>query len=528
MKRNQLLALMVTLLMALSLTPAMAEEGGVEGLPKELTIWSELGGWLVKAGNDIHASIAYEELERVTGTKINWIHPPAGTGAAEQFNLMIVSGDLPDIINYGWMTITGGIQKYVDDGVIVDMTPYYDNGDMPYIKQLFVDLPKIEKQVRQDNGSIYYMTSVRKDDELRIWNGPQIRVDWLEKVGMPIPDTTDDLYNVLKAFKEQNVSDAANFVPMMAGKFRADTSQGLGQLLFSFNTTYDFLTDPTGTIAKYGPIEPEFKEGIAYIRKLVEEGLVDPNYVTNNRDIIDAAMIADEAGFMFNTQVTKLALLFEERGIESPLKPIPYLRGPNPTSDLAPVFYSEAGANVMGGCLAVTTAAKDPLGAIKWVDFNYSPTGELIRNYGVEGVSYNYVDGEPILTEIVTNNPQYDINTASAIYTPAKVSVFAGIQRYASWKQSTHPDGVDCVVQYMSRVDQSMIMPPTSMTGDEQAEYASIMNDILTYFDETIDRIILGQLPLEHLDTMVDQMKAMGVTRAIELKQAALDRYNAR
>jgi len=39
----------------------------------------------------------------------------------------------------------------------------------------------------------------------------------------------------------------------------------------------------------------------------------------------------------------------------------------------------------------------------------------------------------PILTEIVTNNPEWDINTASAVYTPAKVGVFSGIQRYASW-----------------------------------------------------------------------------------------------
>lgn len=531
MKHTRWLSLALTLLILVTLMPAMStaeEAGGIEGMPEALTIFCELNGWLAKAGNDMHASEAYNELERVTGTKINWIHPPAGTGVQEQFNLMIVSGDLPDIIRYNWIGISGGIQKYVDDSIIVDMTPYYDEGKMPYTKELFGEYPTIAKQIRQDNGAIYYMPVIRKDDELRIWNGPQIRVDYLEKVGMDIPDTTDDLYEVLKAFKEQKVSDDPAFVPMMAGKFRTDGSQGLGQLCFSFNTTYDFLTDPEGTTVKYGPIEPEFKEAIAYIRKLVEEGLVDPNYVTNNRDIIDAAMVADQAGFMFNTQVTKLALLFEERGMENPLRPIPYLRGPNPTSDKAPVFYSEAGANIANGAIAVTTKAKDIEKAIKWVDFNFGPEGERIRNFGIEGVSYEMVDGQPILTDIVTNNPNFDLNTASAVYTPAKVGVFSGIQRYASWTQSTHPDGVDCVTQYMSRVDQSMILPPTSLTGDEQAEYASIMNDIETYFDETIDKIILQQLPLEHLDTMVEQMKNMGIERAIEIKQASLDRYNKR
>lgn len=529
MKLTRWLALLVSLMLFTAFLPSAAVANDtMESMPEELTIFCELNSWLAKAGNDMHASEAYNELERVTGTKINWIHPPAGTGVDEQFNLLIVSGDLPDIIAYKWIGIAGGIQKYIDDGIIVDMTPYYDEGIMSNTKALFEEFQIAEKQIRQDNGAIYYMPVIRRNDELRIWNGPQIRVDYLEKVGMDIPDTVDDLYEVLKAFKEQKVSDDPDFVPMMAGKFRTDLSQGLGQLCYSFGTTYDFLTDPTGTTVKYGPIEPEFKEAIAYIRKLVEEGLVDVNYVTNTRDIIDAAMVADQAGFMFNTQVTKLALLFEERGMSNPLKPIPYLRGPDSESELAPVFYPEAGANVANSAMAVTTKAKNVEEAIRWVDFNYGPEGALIRNFGIEGVSYEYVDGEPKLTEIVTNNPTWDINTASAVYTPAKVGVFAGIQLYASWTQSTHPDGVDCVVQYLSRVDQSMIMPPVSMTGEEQAEYATIMADIETYFDETIDKIILGQLPLEYLDTMADQMRSMGIQRAIELKQAALDRYHQR
>ena len=279
MKSTRWFPLLMAVVLLLSLLPAMsaAAEGGVPGMPEELTIFCELNSWLAKAGNDMHASEAYNELERVTGTKIHWIHPPAGSGVAEQFNLMIVSGDFPDIIRYNWIGIAGGIQKYVDDGIIVDMTPYYDEGKMPHTQKLFEEYPIVAKQIRQDNGAIYYMPVIRKDDELRIWNGPQIRVDYLEKVGMDIPDTVDELYTVLKAFKEQEVSDDPAFVPMMAGKFRTDGSQGLGQLCFSFNTTYDFLTDPTGTTVKFGPIEPEFKESIAYIRNLVEEWLLDIN-----------------------------------------------------------------------------------------------------------------------------------------------------------------------------------------------------------------------------------------------------------
>ena len=387
---------------------------------------------------------------------------------------------------------------------------------------------KIGQQIRQDDGSIYYTTGVRRNDELRIWVGPQIRVDWLEQVGMDIPDTVDDLYNVLKAFKDQGVSDDPNFVPMTATKFREDYTFGLGIMCYPFGAAAEFMTDPTGTVVGYGPLEPEFKEAIAFIRKLVEDELLDVNYVTNVRDDVDAMIVTGQAGFMHNTQVTKLALLFEEQGIDNPFKPIPYFRGPNPTGELATVYFPEAGANIMNNCLAVTTQAKDIEAAIRWVDFQYSDLGAEIRNFGIEGVSFTREGDERVLTDLVLQHPEWDVNTATAVYTPAKVGVFTGIQLWESWKQSNHPDGVDCVYKYLSRVDQSQIMPPTSMTGEEQAEYATIMADIETYFDETIDRIILGQLPLEHLDTMVNQMYSMGIERAIELKQAALDRYNQR
>ena len=96
-------ALAMALLMAVLLMPTLsyADEGGIEGMPEELTIFCGMDGWLAKAGVDMHASEAYNEMERVTGTKINWINP---TSAAvnEQFNLMIVSGDLPDVLKRGF------------------------------------------------------------------------------------------------------------------------------------------------------------------------------------------------------------------------------------------------------------------------------------------------------------------------------------------------------------------------------------------------------------------------------------------
>lgn len=495
-------------------------------LPKSLKIFAPLNSWLANAADSNEGCVAYQELEKATGTDVEWIHPPAGSAFNEKFNLLIVSGDLPDIIVGYWPTVTGGPQKYVDDGVIIPMTDMVADGTMPNVAKLFSEYPIVEKQIRSDDGAVLFMPTVRKDDELRIWNGPQIRMDWLKNVGMEVPDTLDDLYKVLKAFKEKDANgngDPNDEIPMTGQKFK-EGSQGVGQLMYSYGINYDFYM--VDNVVKHGVLEPEFKEGLGYIRKLVEEGLLDKDYVFNDRNKVDGKILADEAGFLFNTQPTKLAQGFESQGSKAEIAAIPYLKGPGGHTT---VFYSEAGANIASISSAISTGAKDPKGAAKWIDFLYGEQGETIHNYGVEGVSYTIDDkGNKILTDIVTKNQEYDINTASAVYTPSKVSVFPGIQRFASWTQSTHKAGVDAVYTYLSRVDQSRILPPTSMNAEEQSQYASMMSEINTLIDETIDKVILSQVGLEQVDALQAQVKEMGIEKAISLQQAALDRYNAR
>ena len=71
-------------------------------------------------------------------------------------------------------------------------------------------------------------------------------------------------------------------------------------------------------------------------------------------------------------------------------------------------------------------------------------------------------------------------------------------------------------------------VPPITLNADESKKYSTIMNDISTLYDETLSKVIAGQLPLEKWDDFVKQVKQMGIDDAIKLRQAALDRYNNR
>ena len=76
----------------------------------ELTYWTDMDA-RTRATRASHNEVpAYQEAEKLTGIKVKFIHP-AANAVAEQFNLMMASGDLPDMIQYGWLTIPGGFAR---------------------------------------------------------------------------------------------------------------------------------------------------------------------------------------------------------------------------------------------------------------------------------------------------------------------------------------------------------------------------------------------------------------------------------
>jgi putative aldouronate transport system substrate-binding protein len=71
-------------------------------------------------------------------------------------------------------------------------------------------------------------------------------------------------------------------------------------------------------------------------------------------------------------------------------------------------------------------------------------------------------------------------------------------------------------------------LPLVTPTPEESAEFAKIMTDVNTLVDEMTLKIILGAEPLESYEKYLEKMNSIKLSRAIEIKKAALDRYNKR
>lgn len=100
-------------------------------------------------------TLAYQEMEKITGIKMEFQHPPKGQGQSVQaLNLMIASNNLTDIIHTNWLSFNGGPEKAINDGVIIDLKDLIEK-HAPNLSKILKENPDVRKQISTDTGKIY-------------------------------------------------------------------------------------------------------------------------------------------------------------------------------------------------------------------------------------------------------------------------------------------------------------------------------------------------------------------------------------
>lgn len=484
----------------------------------EITYWvSNNRPDTLKDYNDI---AAYKKLEEITGVHVKFDHPASGE-ADQQFNLMMASGDLPDVIERIWTSVPGGPEKYIKDNKIVKLNDYIDE-HAPNLKRILDEHPEWKKMISTDDGSIYSFPFLRQDDVNLTFYGPVLRKDWLEKLNLDVPETLDEWHTVLKAFKDNdpNGNGEADEIPLLIGTDGLTGNAFVG----AFGITNGFY-QIDGTV-NYGPIQPEYKEFLQLFRDWYEEGLIDPEYVATDDALKDAKVTNNQLGSLMGYTGSSILRYMQLKADD----PEFWLTGaPYPVKNKGDVPHFNLGENNYNGVgAAITTSNKNIVETVKWLDYKYGEEGFKLFNFGIEGESYEMIDGYPTYTEVITNNPDgKPMAEALAMYVPAGWSApIIQAKEYAE-QYTAMPAQQEAIEQWKKGTNER-IMPMVTPTQDESSEYASIMNDINTYRSEMINKFIMGEESLDKFEEFTETIKAMGIDRAIEIQQAALERYNNR
>jgi len=192
-----------------------------------------------------------------------------------------------------------------------------------------------------------------------------------------------------------------------------------------------------------------------------------------------------------------------------------------------PKFGQEAWRYGASASAAVSATSKNPVLAVQILDYAYGDEGYMLFNYGTEGESYTLVDGKPELSELIKNNSdKLSYVEALSIYThTVNNGPFVSSKELIEAIAITNEDH-----DYSKWQTDNLkyVMPPVSTSAEESSEYARIINDVNTLVDETSLKIILGTDPVDSFDSFTDKLDSLDIERAIEIQQAAYDRFRKR
>lgn len=490
---------------------------------EELTYFVELDPKATTVMQDYNSIAAYKELEKLTGVKVKFEHPPAGEEGDQQFSLMMASNELPDVIEYNWSRVPGGAEAYLESGQIVKLNDYLEEY-APNLTKVLDEYPEYRKQISTDDGSIYgfpFLRGVEQDGnkENLTFRGPIMRKDWLDNLGLDVPTTIDEWYTVLKAFKTEDPNgngeddELPHHLEIQSNVF-----------LSAWGLTFDFY-QVDGEV-KYGPYEPEYKEYLETMNKWYEEGLIDPEYVVTDGDLLDANITTSKTGswygFVAGGMGKYLDLMNDDPDFELVGAPYPTLnKGDLPAAGHQTTEFE--------GIAATITKDNEHIEeTVKWLDQGYSEEGHMLFNWGVEGESYEMVDGEPLFTELITDNPEgLPFQEAEALYTRAGwFGPFVTDPLHQ--KQLFHHAEQEEAVAAWAAAENDILMPFITHTPEESDEIAELLSDIYAHKNTLSHQFINGDESLDNFDQYLETLKDLGIEQVIEIKQAALDRYEQR
>lgn len=511
MKKTRTLSLLTALVLLLSFTcfGVSAMAGTLTNEPATLTWFMPNNDSWARQILDLNETLFFQEMERITGVHIEWQMPPVGQHN-EQFSLLINSGDLPDIITHETdMSYPGGGDKAIQDGAYLRLNELIEE-HAPNYSALINSTPDFSSQSKTDEGNIWGFSMVEEKRQ-GAWLGMVVRQDWLDKLGMETPVTLDDWHEMLTRFKNELDAEA----PML---MEVDGTWNCEEILSAFDVGSRFYQ--VDGVAKYGPIEPGYREYVELMRQWYAEGLIDQEF--NTRSDASDLISNDEVGayregfYMLRARKqTAVAPDFRLVGVPTPVK-----------AEGDVVHLRQSNNYVRGYETAITTACKNPELAVKYLDFIYSDEGYLLSNYGVEGVTYNFDEnGEPQLSDLIVNNPDgKGVNDAIHYY----LLHHGPMNRVWDRDAAGYTDDENACESIWNTADDTWVMPPITMNATEGTEFANIMADIDNLVNEMTVKFIMGMADMSEYDAFVDQIKAMRIDEALGYQQAALDRYLAR
>lgn len=532
MKRFMATLLVMMLVLALAPFSAMAEE--------TITFTAYYAGdteW------DYSENYTLNLLEEKTG--IRPIIQCVSRGDDEtQLQLQLSSGTYPDVFFCrSELSVSQMLTFGMKDGILIPLEDYLTPELAPNICAVFEEFPAYKSSIIAPDGHMYALPKCSMCGHARAYMKVYLNEDWMSKLGLEPPTTLDEFYNVLVAFRDNDPNgnglkdeipvtgcvsgDGAWYAPFVNYFMAIDVVNK------SFCAVEDGAVSFQATSEKY-------KEAISFVKKLYDEGLIDPAIFSQSGDDMKATLTMETpvAGMYVTNHVagfTDYDYLYQNYRVMMPVT------NNDGTGGYACTKSVYDGPSTVSGKMAITDKCKNPEAVIKWVDALWDQDMAFIASNGKEGMNWEFAPegstglfgGELRWLYLDYNGEGGDnINLSNAPfqdtrYQREKYQVgFTDVEELY-----TNPNICESRLEYESELYSKYFYDyvPTSFflsSADETSEYADLFTNISTYVTNSTAQFITGTMDLEaDWDAYVKTLDSYNVARFVELMQQGYNTF---
>lgn len=436
--------------------------------------------------------------------------------ANEKFQLLFAADDLPDIITDAMAYYTGSI----DDAVSEDAFLYEYSGDleaMPNYSAVLSEYVEAKKTITSsDTGAMVAFPEIYKD--VGDVSGYMIRKDYLDATGLDVPQTYDELHELLTVIYSETGSS------MELGASGGDGLLGAG---FGINVNLDdgdldswYIED--GQV-KLGILQDAFYDYLEMVTQWYSEKIIYADFVNTDRGDLSGLFSGQFSITVKPPEIVEVAN--QVIGTEMVAMPMPRQNA----GDELHICGAASSCLMDPDTWSINANVEDPSLILRLIDYMYSDEGFYLMNYGEEGVSYTMENGEPVFTDMVVANPDgLDYAHAAYLYATSNRSRLPFLSDYARCFAEYTPAQWDAIEVYSNDCDHAGDYPKGAiMSTQQRSQYNTVAADICTYISEHVLQFIYGQKAMSEWSEFVDTLYSMGIETAIEAKQAAYDDYLA-
>lgn len=401
----------------------------------------------------------------------------------DKLNVLAASSSLPDYFNVNMVTLT----NFADQGLIQPLEDKVDK--LTHLRPLMRDA---EMNAVTYDGHLYafpvgYLPGAINGPNT---NGLLIRQDWLDKLGMKMPETVDELHDVLKAFKEQDPDgngkdDTTGLIATKLTRFE--------DIFGAFGVMPSFWQEAGGKLV-LGSTRPETKDALQVLQNWYQEGLIDPDVFVTDEALRDQKL-ANSFGGVYENSAFTASVSNPETAALLAVTPTAKMAALRAVKGPGGEFGRQESEPGYGNIHAISADCQNVdllLELLNWTADDGEDGGMYLCSVGVEGTNFEFNEDKTAIKMLTS----YDDIYASGLGNPIRFTQVVD-------RRWLEPEAVTAFETFDGQYKENLFWGTTPAMLDYP-------DSVKNLFTEYMSKIIMGSLPVTAHDDYVKEFYQMG------------------